>query len=861
LCPSSFRGVRGNRPVKKWLSGILKEPRRSKATLKTVQDKFKDFLEILDNNNRVLKIIGDMEEKSQGEYLFDVNYIRTSLSRVRAGVRDIIDGMISLGGEPYEALRERYEKIDAEIDRILPENRPVAQDEFTIPFEELGHERAWSVGSKNAQLGEMKSQLGLPAPEGFAISAWAYKHFVDANNLQARINECIESVDIKRPEDLLRVSGQIRSMVSSSLVPEDLAKDIRKRYGELKSRVPSRGVALRSSAIGEDTLFSFAGQYESFLNVGPDDLIDRYRDVLASKFTSQAIYYYLSHSLSEADLAMAVGCVSMVDSASSGVIYTRDPVRPEDDCLLIYGIFGLGKYLVDGTLMPDVFRVSRKDLRIEEAQVARKPVKLVASRDGGTLQVAVPDSEQGLPSLREEQVMRLAEYALKVEDHYGGPHDIEWAIDSSGQPFFLQARPLRVIETKASVQPPDVSGLQVLLAGGTTVCPGAGSGPVFLVTSPRDLARVPEGAVLVNSNPCPGLVTVMGKVNALVTEVGSTASHMATLAREHNLPTLVGLKKAGSLPAGKVVTVDATGRVVYAGRSTDLIQVRNQESQVLDDTGIYTLLKRLLAPIAPLNLLNPDDPDFLPENCQTFHDITRFVHQRAMEEMFSMGQNLDDKDRIALRLKSDIPLQVNIIYIDQDPLLAYDKKWIPEEEIASVPMQAFWEGIRQEGWPSQGRPADVKGFMSVMTTGFTTGTRGEFSENSFAVLGREYMILSLRMGYHFTTVEAMCTDLPGNNYIRMQYKGGGAAVSRRARRIALMGEILARMGFRNFGKGDFMDAKVSYDSRQDTADKLRMLGRITMMTKQLDMALSNDAICKWYTQDFIKKLGMAVEGE
>jgi pyruvate,water dikinase len=231
------------RPVKKWLSSILREPRRKKSTLKTVQDKFTDFLDILDNNNRVLKIIGDMEEKSQGEYLFDVNYIRSSLSEIRTGVRDIIEGMISLGGEPYAALKESYERIDAEIDRILPESRPVEKDDFTIPFEELGHERAWSVGSKNAQLGEMKSKLGLPAPEGFAISAWAYKHFVDANNLQARINDCIDSVDFKRPEDLLRVSETIRSMVASSEVPEDLAADIRERYRELKDRVPAAGVA------------------------------------------------------------------------------------------------------------------------------------------------------------------------------------------------------------------------------------------------------------------------------------------------------------------------------------------------------------------------------------------------------------------------------------------------------------------------------------------------------------------------------------------------------------------------------------------------------------------------------------------
>ena len=182
--------------MKKLLSSIFKgTPKRSKATLTTVQSKFTDFLDILDNNNRVLKIIGDMEEKAQGEYLFDINYIRASLTEIRQGVREIVEGMISLGGESYEGLREQYEKIEKEMSRILPESRPVEKDAFTIPFGQVGCDRAWSVGSKSAQLGEIKSQLGLPTPDGFAISAWAYKHFLDANDLQARISQCIDSVD------------------------------------------------------------------------------------------------------------------------------------------------------------------------------------------------------------------------------------------------------------------------------------------------------------------------------------------------------------------------------------------------------------------------------------------------------------------------------------------------------------------------------------------------------------------------------------------------------------------------------------------------------------------------------------------
>jgi len=840
----------------KWLSGIFKkEQKQSVSSLKALQEKFSSFLNILENNNQVLKIIGDMEEKSQGEYLFDINYIRSSLAEVRSGVHGIVNGMIALGGNDYTPLKSRYDEINDEISRIFPENRPVEKDSFTIPLDAVGRDHTWSVGSKSAQLGEMKSKLNLPVPEGFAISAWAYKHFVDANDLQTRISDCIASVDIKHYEDLVRVSEQIRSIVTSSPVPEDLAASLRNQFAELKARVPGQGLALRSSAIGEDTLFSFAGQYATLLNTRDADLIDQYRDVLASKFTPQAIYYYLSHSFSESDLPMGVGCVTMVDATSSGVIYTRDPVQPEDACLVIYAVYGLGKYLVDGTLMPDVFRVSRDDGRILDANIAKKPFRLTVHKDGGTVEESIPESEQKLPSINENQVKMLTEFARKIEDHYGGPQDIEWAIDQQGQPFLLQTRPLQVIEAKAEVAVPDVSNSELLLSGGTTVCPGAGSGPIFQLETTKDLSRVPNGVVLVAPLPFPGLVTVMSKVAALVTQVGSTASHMATLAREYRLPTLVGLEQANQLPTGQRITVDATGRAVYAGELPELIQSRRKAYETSDDVGIFTLLKQVLQQIAPLKLLHPDEPDFKPENCRTFHDITRFVHQKAMEEMFSFGKNMKNKEQVALQLKSDIPLQVHIIYIDQD-LSQYQgkKRQITVEEIASVPMKAFWEGIKMEGWPSHPPAADFKGFASVMATNLSTNTRGEFSESSFAVLGREYMILSLRMGYHFTTVEAMCTPVAGNNYIRFQCKGGGASLERRSRRIRLFIDLLSSIGFDNAGKGDFIDAKIAYQNPQAIAHNLLLLGRITMITKQLDMALSNDSITQWYTNDFMKKL-------
>jgi pyruvate,water dikinase len=651
----------------RWFRTKFRSDKKPSAeAFKSIQDKFQHFLSLLDANNRVLKIISDMEEKSQGEYLFDVNYVRTSLGDLRIGLDDMADNMIALGGKPYEPLKDKIVAIASEINRLLTGSRPIPQDDFIIPFDQLTSARADSVGSKNAQLGEIKSRVGLPVPNGFAITAWAYKHFIDANNLQERITNLIRQLNVMNYEDLVRISEEVRSMVLASPVPTDLEEAMMTRLLDLSKSTSSDQFALRSSALGEDTQFSFAGQYATLLNIKIHEVVKRYREVIASKYSPKAIYYFMSHSLSESDLAMSVGCVEMINARSSGVIYTRDPVRPGDDTLVIHSIFGLGKYLVDGTLTPDVFRVARLGGAIVESNIAKKSIRLVMPPHGGTQEENVPDRHQESPSVSEDDIFTLSRFALQLEQHYACPQDIEWAIDQEGKPYILQSRPLRVIGASKAAALPDLTQCEILADKGTTACPGAGGGPIFQARSSQDLSRVPEGAVLVAPHPFPGLITAMGRINAIVTQVGGVASHMATLAREYRIPTLVGVESAIDLPAGKPVTVDATGGVIYAGIHQGLIEARQPEYELFEDMPLFDLLEQILMRVSPLNLLHPADPDFTLDNCETFHDLTRFAHQKAAEAMFSSAEDMDNIDSISLRLKSEIPLQVNIIYIDRE---------------------------------------------------------------------------------------------------------------------------------------------------------------------------------------------------
>jgi pyruvate,water dikinase len=840
-----------------WLRRFLRDPAdERKADLRAVQEKYEGFAGLLDANKRVLKVIADMEEKSQGEHLFDINYIRSSRAELRQGVTDVVEKMIVLGGERYAALRDRHAAIEAEIDFVLEGRREVAEDAYTIPFAQLDRSRADSVGGKSAQLGELRSQLHLPVPEGFAVSAWAYKRFVEANDLQARITGHIRSLDPRRLEDLDEASRSIQGMVTQGEIPADLADALVTAAAELEARSGSSLFALRSSALGEDALLSFAGQYATFLGVRRDELLDRYRQVLAGKFSPPAIYYLLSHDLREADMAMGVACVAMVDAVASGVAYTRDPLRPDETDVLVHAIFGLGQHLVDGTLTPDQFRLARGSGSVVASTVVRKPVRLALRLDGTVASEEVPEAEQASPSLSDEALATLADFAGRIEEHYGTPQDIEWALDRHGEIRLLQTRPLRVLRPAPSKGEPDLSGLEMVRSGGTTVCGGAGAGPVSRVGGAGELGRVPDGAVVVSARPFPALVKVMGRVSAIVTEVGGVASHMATLAREYRVPTLAGIESATEIPEGQPVTVDATGGAIYAGEHPELAEARRFEHELFEDTAIFDLLERVLSKVVPLNVLHPGAPEFRPAGCQTLHDITRFAHQKAMEEMFSGAMEAGRRRGFGLRLQSTIPLEVRVIDMDGSPAEQDGRRRVKVDDLGSVPLKAFWRGVEGEGWPSHARKVNLSGFVSVVTTQMGTGSRADFAEASFALVSTRYMLLSLHLGYHFTTFESMCTPEPSKNYIRMQFKGGGASADRRIRRIGLVMDLLSRMGFEHATRGDFLDTSISYADEGAIADKLRLLGRLTMLTKQLDMALANDKVSRWHAEDIARKLGL-----
>lgn len=845
------------------MRGIFK--RKDKAPspelLEQLRRKYDAFKQLLADNQAVLEIVTDLEEKYNGDFLFDMQYLRVSLKSLADRVFSLINGLNFMADDRYGSLYPIFDRINEEVQELLAKKRKIPPDPPVLPLKDISLEKEESVGGKAANLGELYSRLHLPVPEGFAVTARGYQEFIETNRLQEEISRRLAALDLNKLEDLVLVSREIQSLILAKELPASLAEALDRSYQELTRKLAAAvPVSVRSSALGEDSKISFAGQYSTALNVSGELIGETYKAIIASKFTPRALFYFIGKGFREEEIAMGVVCLAMVRARAGGVLYTVDPLAPHHNELIIHAHWGLGKSVVDGTVTPDVFVVSKESPpRVKERQIAHKETMLTANPLGGVESAPVNPEARDLPSLSEENIALLTTLAQIVEKHYQRPQDLEWAVDEQGLIYLLQTRPLKVFAPKIC---PDGDGTTcpvpnpILLDTGLQGAHGVGSGPVFRVDRDEDLPHFPAGGVLVARAPSPRFVTVMNRARGIVTDLGGAASHMAAVAREFRVPTILNTRKATEvLTAGQVVTVDANNRIVYEGKAEGLLLQEEYQHHPFEDTSLFVLFEKILARIVPLNLIDPYDPDFSAKNCRTFHDLTRFVHQTATQEMFDLSASSAKTEKQALVLESNFPVEIFLVDLGGGIDSEARGRRIKPEQILSWPLRALWKGIETMKWPGP-KPMDVKGFASVVAQTATTGGGDQeqaYSEKSFALLSRDYLNFSIRLGYHLSTIEVFGDEGVENNYIKFNFKGGGATVDRRDRRARLISTILDRLHFQVNKKLDLLEASLAHQSREILEKALFALGKLTVYTKQLDMVMYNEAIVDWSIEEFFKE--------
>jgi pyruvate,water dikinase len=832
--------------------------------------KYTCFKDLLASNTQLLNIITDFEQKLRGQEVFGMSYIRSQASRAVFHTLRMVKSLDDLSGHHYPMLFEVLERINSAIKEDIGKRKELPPAEYVLPYSRITKEMVDWVGGKNANLGELMNKARLPVPEGFAITTQAYDYFLGCNDLVDEINRKKMDLDPNDPQALNSVSQDIQTLIISARVPVELGEAILAEYAKMAENIKRRDdlleeepkVALRSSAIGEDSELSYAGQYISILNVQPDKIVDTYKYIVASLYTPRAISYRLNKGMRDEDIAMSVACIEMVDSVAAGVAYTRHPSDPLGDRMLINAVWGLGPYAVDGVITPDSYTVSKNESpEIVETKISHKPVKLTLNPLGGLTELAVEAGKQDRPCLSEEQIRTLADYALKLEKHYRYPQDIEWALDPHGRILVLQARPLHLEDlqkrgVRASIFP-RVEGYPLIAEGGAIAFPGIGYGPAFHVRSDHDLARFPDGAVLVAKHSSPQFVMVMKKAQAIVTDAGSVTGHMASLAREFGIPTILDAKTAASeIPAGAEITVDAYSGRVYLGQVPQLIALQKTRESPMKDTPVYQTLRQVADWIVPLNLVNPRAVNFAPEFCKTLHDVMRLVHEFSYKEMFQISDLVSDTTGGGARkLVASIPLDLHIIDLGGGlgEVSPFSRR-VTLDQITSIPFIALLRGMLREDLRDQGpRPIDLGGFLSVLREQMLAPNNmaERFGDRSYAIISDYYLNFSSRIGYHYSVLDSYCSESVNKNYITFSFKGGAADDIRRNRRARAIAAIFEALDFQVEAREDRVDARFYKYDVATTKEKLDLIGRLLQYTRQMDMFMRNEASVDLLAKNFL----------
>jgi pyruvate, water dikinase len=831
-------------------------------------DLFVRFHQILEENNKAMELIAEMEDKLGGQYVFDKKFLEDMVSEIeRVVLRSAYNFNFITNNkelEIYGVIESLAKKLQQELagKLVIPSGKNV------LALEDIQEVMEEAVGNKVYNLYKINTLPQASVPTSFVVTIGGFRKYLAFNNLYDKIENLMQEYR-KNGLSVESVSHNIRLMILNGDIPSDLRQEILKAAERICPKNPeSSFYSVRSSGVGEDGALSYAGLHDSFLNVPFREVLSSYKKVLAGMYNPASLEYRIQRQVPFTDMGMAVLYQQMVPSRVAGVAYTVDPSNPDEQVCLLGANWGLGKVVVEGGAS-DMFRMSRNPpYEILESRISEKKWMVVPFE--AEENTKVDEDKRNMPCLDAKQAALIVETALMIERYFKRPLDIEWSLDTDGCIRILQARPLGIVRGGLSRS----QELKELLKNKKTLMRdqgiiayrGVGSGPVCLVDDKKSLESFPSGAVLVARYGIPLLARAIPRASAVITDVGSPTGHMATVAREFRIPTIVDTGVATEiLEDGQVVTVDAERNVIYEGRVNELLHHQLLDRPLFETLYEFQILRRLLRRIAPLTLIDPDDPNFTARGCQTFHDVIRFIHEKSIQALLQIAET---PSRLLAhggkRLKSKVPL--NLILIDIGGGLDADVGkggWVVPEQISSLPMKALWSGMgSDDAWSTDPIVADFKGLMSGVTRTQTATVAGQVLTGlNVAVLASNYMNLTLRVGYHFTVVDSRMGPELEKNSIFFRFVGGATDITRRSRRAALLMSILEKIGFKVEGSGDLVIARVTNSNIDQMEEYLYLVGRLIGFVRQLDIFMTDDTTVDMYFEQFMKANNINTTGD
>lgn len=435
-------------------------------------------------------------------------------------------------------------------------------------FEKLGKEDIPIAGGKGANLGEL-TNAGIPVPPGFVITSETYNKFITKTGIINQINDMLNGLDINDTLELQKVADDIKNLIITTDIPDDIQRVIIEAYNALclKVDLDEVVVAIRSSATAEDLPdASFAGQQETYLNIsGIDDVLENVRKCWASLFEARAIFYREENEFDHSKVLIAVVVQQMVDSEKAGVMFTVDPSTGAEE-MLIEGAWGLGEGVVSGIVTPDTCRYDKINDKVKSYLVNTKKTMFTKdSKTGSTIQIDVPDDLKDKKVLEDSDIEQLVTLGRRIQKHYGAPMDTEWGVEN-GKVYMLQARPITTLDDIPEDTPSLDDEERVIITRGLGASPGLVSGTVKVIKELDELDKILDGDILVTTMTTPDMVPAMKRANGIVTDEGGVTCHAAIISRELGIPCVSGTGEATSvLKENTKVTIDGKKGIVYEG--------------------------------------------------------------------------------------------------------------------------------------------------------------------------------------------------------------------------------------------------------------------------------------------------------
>jgi len=852
--------------LKQWLFHPLaawqtEKKKRSAGALRHLQRRYHTFRALLEDNNRAVSLLTDLGMKLRNSAIDQ--QIRELTAKLLEVTEELVDKLGQLNGSDSGRLSLLHTQLAHSIKALfaeLPHPKALAP---VVSLDKVTDDMRGMVGGKALVLARLQRTGKFRVPAGFVVPVSSCRLFLEQENLSLRLTALLQPFLRNAPSEIpASVEEEVLHRIMDTVLPSPLSAALSEAAAPFLAKAGRPGLAVRSSAVGEDGLrLSFAGQYSSILHVvSLAGLEKAFKEVIASSFNTRNLSYRLHAGLDPLDFDLAVLCLGMVHARAAGTLFTRDPNDPASGKMLVSAVYGLGELAVAGSIMSDMYRPERQSGFDPSPGITRKELRLVCRASGGVQEEDVPLAEQERPALQPAQLNILCRWGLDLEKLENSPQDMEWAIDENDEPVLLQSRPFRLAGRALDHGKTGNSDRELLLSGGVTASAGQGRGRIWVVRSRADLARPPaEPYVLVLHQSLVDAVPLLHKARGVIVDLGNPVDHLSCVAREYGIAMITGFGNAVErLQEVDWVMVNADKGMVYQPLPEDIdealtLAAAAPAKETLPESPADPLTAALHRLVVPLNLTDAYGPTFSIAECRTLHDLVRYVHEKAVLAMFAMGdETLENSTDAVLFLESDVPFSISIIDLGGG-LLSQNRqgRWIKPEAIVSFPMKALWHGVSDPGinW---GPPTGGVAMGTIMSRFLTDHKSARpLGLPNYAIVTRDYLNLNARMDFHFIMIDSVCGIDSRSNYIRFRFKGGGTSAQQRRRRVQCIVAILETSGFACDARDDLVTAELKGAPQKIMVEKLAVLGRLLGFTRLLDAAMRSDEAPKLAAEAFL----------